>query len=441
MAKKTKNLQKNLQLDEGDIWVSSISGAPVFTAPEINAALISKQLENQYICGGINNMQRVIFQEAVVVTGVNAKTNEPDPDLTEKLETLLKRLDFNTFLQMRWRDVISWGISIVNPVWKQIESEYQLEKIRRLPPETFSANATSTTVANRILPGICYNNGETEYWQTNSDGEIQQLHNIDVQTDPISTEIGGTPFILPLIPIISALSFAWQKNLAQVNIFGTGGIHYIRVINPKGNDKQYAQAILNNESATNRYQLRENMEVVSLGDGPTGTALDTISSLTTLIKYFFSPISSILKEGSQIIGGSSSSEYQLYMSFIKGQHRWLEQSSEQLLQPYLEYNGYANHKIVVDIPAPTVEDKEYNLKAAELGAKYGGITANEFRSYLHLELLEGDEGNEMIKPGTSISAAEKADIMNKFIHPIDPYAIINKKQQQKFVQKVLSDAF
>jgi hypothetical protein len=438
-------VKKELTVDEGDLWISNVHGAPLFQAPVINAELIGQYLENVHIKSGLDSMQRVIFQDDMVVSGINVETGEEDPDLTASLQDMCAaqdvELDYKT--QLRWRDVMGWGPSIVNPVWGYEENEYRLLKLKRLPPESFESSGNYALVKNRILPGICWNEvtQEVEYWHKTNDGGVKQLTNVDMLTDPLTSEIGGTPFILPLIPIITALGFAWQKNLAQVNIFGTGGIGFIKVTNPKGDDKTFAQQILNNESSTNRYQLRDNMEWIPMGAGPTGTALETISELGMIVKRFFSPSDAISKDAGQILGGSSGPEYQLYMSFIKGQHRWLERSCRRLLQPYLVYNGYDPKKfrIEVNIPAPTPDENQLDIQRAQTGAQYGGITYNEFRARLGEKPLEGEQGNALMPVGgiAPITAMQKAEALSKFIHPVDPYGVVSKKGQRVFVQKTL----
>ncbi|MDD2404804.1 MAG: hypothetical protein PHI56_09710, partial [Victivallaceae bacterium] len=354
-------------------------------------------------------------------------------------------------LQRAWRDVAEYGPSLHNPVLDYEGSEYRLQKLRRLPPESFSrAGATYSTIKNRILPGICLNttSNQVEYWQSQSSGGVKKIENVFMITDPLSGELGGTPFIVPIVPIVTMLNFSWQGQLQKVNRFGAGGIFFLKVTNPKGDDRQYAQTILRNMEKNTAFQLRENMEVVNLGINESGSALETITELGMQIRQFFSPASLISKDGT-LIGGSSGPEFELYMAYVGGTQRWLERACRRLLNPWLVANGYApRYRIAVDIPSPTVDKSELLINLAKAGYETRSMSTNERREVLALagaplkpldeeglETLEHEyEGAAPLSP-----LMQKAETVAKVMNadPLDPYSVVDKKTAKEVVNAAL----
>lgn len=397
-------------MEGGDLWLSNIKGSKPFAAPKIDADLIQKQLENKYIKEGLDKQQRILFQDAIQIKVMDLQKDKEDTDLTAIFEDMANapEVSLDDTYQRRWRDVVSWGPSPMNKVWGYEGREFRLQKLNVLHPYSFSNSGYTysyRSVRNRILPGILWNpeTNEIEFWQYQSDGVIRQLQNIDLLVDPMATEPGGTSSIIPLVPIITMLNFAWTKKMQEVNIYGSGGLWFIKVSNPRGDDKEWAQKILRNESSTNRYQLRENMEVINLGMTATGATMDTITELGMQIRRFFSPSDILSATGdSQIIGGSSGPEYQLYMSYIKGTHRYLERSIQNLFAPYLIYNAYdpKRYRIIVDIPEPTIDQSELKIKQGELLAKYGALTKDQLREKVGDAPLPNGEGSALIEAGT-----------------------------------------
>jgi hypothetical protein len=449
------------QKEEGAIYVTSTGRT--FLAPKIDARSIMQILENKYIKEGLDKQQRILFQDDLDYQVIDIATEEIEPDLTHELKEmcLQKGVSLDFQIQRAFRDVQEWGCALLSPGWIYEGSEYRLNALNRLPPETFTSPGNSySLIHNRILPGICINddNQEIEFWQTQPDGKIDQLTNIFMMTDPLSSELGGTPFIIPIFPYVKMASYAWQRQMQKVNIWGSGGLWTIKVTDPQGDDKEYAQKFLNNTSSTNKFQLRPNMELENLGADGGGSALETIGEISMLIRQFFTP-SNILEKGGggTLIGGSNNAEFDLYMSYIKGVHRWLERAGRMLLEPWLLANGYADkYRIVVDIPAPKIDQSELFLKIAREGKMSGTITDNEHRDLLNAaggelqELTEAEmkslkEERQAEKQAAAPSPfgqkMQKAETLAKVIaaNPLDPYALASRDKARDFIQKTLLD--
>lgn len=438
--------------EEGAEWWISSSGWE-YTAPKITADLIRQYTENLYIRNGLDKLQRILFRGETTVDVYDAKTNETDPDLTSALEDMVfsHGVNLDYALQRAWRDAAEWGPGLFNPVWDYEGKEYRLTKLRRLPPESFrNAGNTFSTIKNRILPGISLNpeTGQVEYWQTQVNGQIKQVKNIFTVSDPLSGEIGGTPFIIPIVPIVTMLNFSWQAQLQKVNRFGAGGIFFIKVTDPKQDDKAYARKILQNVGKNSAFQLRGNMAVENLGINESGSALETITELGMIIRQFFTPSSLISKDGT-LIGGSSGPEFELYISYIEGIQRWLERSAEHLLSPWLAANGYdSRYRIAVNIPSPTIDKSELYINLAKTGYDTRSMSANERREVLALagaplKVLD-DEGlaaleGEFATIAPTSPMAQKANMLKDLMNadPLDPFCLVEKEKAKEIADATL----
>jgi len=460
MARIKKPAEKQTRtIESGDIYVAP--GGYTFTMPKIDADLIRKYSENKYIVEGLNKQQRVIFKKRYTVDLYDTEEQEVDPKGTATLEKMCRQPDVWLWytLQRMHRNVMEWGPAPYNPVWGYVGSEYQLLKLRDLDPSRFAMPGPTSSylsVRNRILPGISLNDttGEVEFYQTLRDGTIKQLENIEMMVDPISRELGGTPFILPLIPIISMIKHAWKR---QMQILNKLGIFFIKVTDPQGNDKEFAQKIMRNVSTDVAFQLRGNMEVISLGVGSDGSALPTITELGMQTRQFFSPSEIISKEGT-LIGGSANPEFDLYMAYIEGTHRWLEDECGYILQPFLTVNSFDDRYIIrVEIPDPEPDRTAQITGVVETGYRTRTIGMNDRSQILSkatsvigidLNALSPLEQADMIEeysqlPAGGLDRSTKAfqkaqiaiDAMK--VDDLDPYALISKKQGRKYIQATL----
>jgi hypothetical protein len=449
--------------EEGVVYVTSFG--KTFVEAKLDPEKISKYLENVYLAGALDKQQRTLFRNKkdFSVQGV-APDKSVDEELTDRLTSMCLDVEVDAWFnsQIAWRESASWGPALFNPVWDYEGSEYVLQKLRHLPSETFarvgysSAFTSFTYVSNPVLPGIALNErGEVEFWQTQLDGQVKQLKNVFMMTDPVrSGWLGGKPLIKPIIPVVTMLDFAWIGQMQQNNRLGAGGLFYIKVINPQKNDRDYAQRIIQNISRGVAYQLRENMEFVNLGLNTSTVALDTINALDKLLANYFSPSSAIQKEGNTL-GGSNQAEYELYLSYIEGQQSWLSSKFERMLTPYLKMNGYDDYSIRFTLPAPSIDKSELYLKLVQTGFDKKTIDLNERRAILsniselpektpeeiqamadEFKLLSGaPDPAEMQK--AQVDGQKAAALANLMSHPLDRYGVVNKAQAQKLAEKLL----
>lgn len=432
-----------------------------FKSPKYTAAENTKILENKYVVEGLDDMQMVIFQDDIGIKVVD-KNKEEDMDLTSHLTDMVINnpdvaLNFGT--QLRWRDVIGWGPAITNMYWQYEGSELRLIKTNRLPPNSFARKGGGMSlVYNRLLPGICINptTKETEFWQTQDNGQVKQLvrmagdiEQIHMTTNPLYGELGGTPFILPLFPFIKMVNYSWQRQMAKVNQWGDGGMWTVKISNAQGDDVEYAKKILRNQGSTNRYPLRENMSIENFGIGSDGSALETITEIGSQMRRFFIR-SDLGKDGGQLVGGTNTAEIRKYISSIKSQHRWLERDIYAMLHPWLKYNGWEEkgYQIIVTIPSPEIDKSEVYLKVAGEARQAGSASENEHRAILSLvdpaignvlkplddaELAALRERNAAMNPAAAGAQLQKVDVVTR----AGAVGVIRKSKARAFVQKTL----
>jgi hypothetical protein len=195
------------------------------------------------------------------------------------------------------------------------------------------------------------------------------------------------------------------------------------------------------------YQLRENMELVNMGLNTTSTALDTISALDHLMGNYFSPASSIQKEG-QLIGGSDNAAYDLYLSYIEGQQSWVSAAFERMLQPYLLMNGYDGYSIEFGLPSPTVDRSQMFLAAIEKGftTKTLGLNSRrEIFSKMGIDAKEltpeeiaahAQEFKDLA--GMAPSPLEQANTLAALTNnPLDRYGVVSQDRAKELANKYL----
>lgn len=431
-------------------------GGTSFKAPKIDVNSIAKIIENKTIEEGLTQQQRILFQHDPKVSVFNLKTKEVDADLSALVQDMVNEagVALNFAIQRAWRDTAEWGPALYNPVWDYEGSEFRLKKLKRLEPWSFAnAGPVTTYIQNKILPGILVNDKtqQIEYWQTDEKGRTVQLRNIEMLTDPIKNGVGGSPAIVPIFPYVKMLTHSWMRQMQKVNQYGSGGIWFLKVTDPTGDDKKFAQNIVNNVSSINRYQLRPNMTIENLGISESGSALETITRIGMEIRQFFTPAGLIQKEGSGTIGGSSGPEYDLYMAFISGTHRPLEAYIRRLLQPWVVYNGWYDkgYRILAEIPAPTVDKSELYLNILDKGSTHGALLPNEKRAVIRAALPQqagidisdlDDAGLQQLEqystrsqPDQFAAQLQKADTITR----AGAANIINKGTVRSFLQATL----
>ncbi|MDP3563818.1 MAG: hypothetical protein Q8R70_04955 [Methanoregula sp.] len=454
-------VKKSDKPEEGSTYYFAPGGSS-FKAPKMNADGIYKILDNKVIEEGITKQQRILFQKPVQISVMNLKTKEVDADLSSTISDMANEdsVALNFAIQRAWRDMVEWGPALYNPVWDYEGSEFRMKKLKRLEPWSFANTGTTVSyIQNKILPGICINDKtqETEYWQTDSKGKVTRLTNVEVLTDPIKSGLGGTPAIVPIFPFVKMLTYSWMRQMQKVNQYGSGGIWFLKVTDPTGEDKKFAQNLMNNVSSINRYQLKPNMTIENLGMSESGSALETITQIGMEIRQFFTPAGLIQKDGGTLLGGSSGPEFDLYMAFTAGHYSNVEAYIRRLFNPYLVYNGYYDkgYRIVAKFPEVTVDKSELYLKIHDSGSNQGTLLPNEKRALLRAALPQqaGIDISDLDDPGLADLEAysqrskpqqfnpqlQKLQIASEVMKntPLEPNRHISKKAMTKLVQATL----
>ena len=449
----TKKASKSMpsKKEEGTVWVSP--DGILYTEPKIDADLLKKSRENKYIVEGLGKQRRLIFRKGLKVELIDRDNDDKADEKESKfLMTMVRKPEvaLHNKIQLLWEDAMEFGCGPYNDAWADTDEGYVMTKLNRLPPETFeNCGASVALVYNRILQGIRWNHEtkKTEYWQTQADGSIVQLSNVGLIVDPLCGEIGGTPYIIPLVPFVNMLRFLWNKKMQEANIFGAGGLYFIKVKNPQGDDTEFAQKILNNESGDVRFQLRENMDLVVITVSGTGVAIEGIQEAQSQVQTFFTASNLIQKDGT-LIGGSSQPEFDLFMAYLESTHRWLEEAVRIMLLPYLKGNGFAsNWDIKVTIP-----DLEYDKSQTLLSAVSSAYTTKSITLAERRKVYEkvGIDTKDMTPAEEKALLAEyeannpapvmspmlqKVEAMAKVISatPLDPHAFVNQEAMKEAI--------
>lgn len=444
---------------EGSVYITALGTSPYFQNPAIDATKLYNLQKNVYAAGVAHKQRNLIFQEKYSINAYNpeGEQDETTEELIARLTAMTDQPEVNLWAKMQkaYYDFFFWGPNLSNPVWEWIDNEYVLTKLRRLPPHSFRNTAPTATYRYAdILPGITYNvdKQEVEYWQTLDTGDVVQLTNVVMIKDPISEGLAGEPIITPLVPVFDMANFTWQGQMQKVNREAAPTV-ILRMTNPSDDDLAYGQTFLRNWGKDTAWPLQDNMEIIPLNFNNDATALDTINALNTLIVDYFSPASSISKDGT-LIGGSSGPEYELLLAYIRGQQAWIAQGFTAILEPYLIANGYEGYRISIDIPCPSVDKSEVWLKQAEFGLKAGTMSPNELREFgSELPALDDqawqdlnaqravldvkDSGAPTLTPDQQMDI-EKGKILAAMTgNKLDPYAVVPKDTQKRFLQRLI----
>ena len=396
--KGTKTPKKQATSVQGEIYVGI--GGDYYTKPTINAETIKKTLLNNYVSEQIDRLKSLMFCDRFSIT-VFDENGEEDEDLSFELFKMMDsaNVDLWSRMQQGWVDAFCWGAGFFNPVWQIDGSELKLDALRRLDPYTFGKQGSGYfETYTRILLGVTKDkNGNIEYTQTQTHQKRVKLKNIDMIKDPTDTELAGDSKLVPIIPVISMLNFAWQSQIQKVNRIGAP-IMFIKITDPIVNetrdDPKYAQTLLQNWGKGTAHLLKENMEVIKLDFQDTSSADKTIEMLEKRVLDYFSP-STLIKKVGETLGGNASAEVDLIKEWLKGQHRWIERFFERYPQHYLDVNGYSGYTCKIDIPEPRPDREDLNIQKAEKLWNTRSGTVNEIRSMMGLPPLEQKDIDEL----------------------------------------------
>lgn len=405
MPQKASDNKKRKSKEEGAVWLSSAGG--YYIEPEITADKLFDLRKNVYGKGLARKQKNLIFTEKFSIE-VTDKKGDTDEDLQNTLTKISDEVQLWTRMQMAFADVFWYGIGIFNPVWNYEGNEYTLRKLKHLPAHSFAMQpSVADRIWSQILQGIILNKkGEIEYWQTQDEAatETTQIKNVFSVKELDSAELAGEPVILPLVPVLEMLKFAWNAQMQRVNRTGAP-IILMRVTGPQkaspqnGNvsDVDYGNLFLKHWGKDNAYQLRGNMETIDPHITDTSTAIDTIDALNNMLIDYLSPASFISTKTGQLIGGTDRPQEEILQHYIRGVHNWLEDAFASLLQQYLEYNEYEGYTVRLHIPEPAADRSELKLKQAEIGFKTKSLSLNEMRERLDAEGLDEKGIEELIE--------------------------------------------
>ena len=408
MPSKQKKAAKATK-EEGIVYVSSF-GAYTQSTGVIDAQKLQDYKDNVWCCGLAQKQKNLIFTDKFTIEVLDSK-GTADEDLEQRIINMCEKVRLWAKMQLGYKDGIFWyGSAIYNPVWGYEGSEYVLQDLRYLPAYTFrNAGSSQQQTYSEILQGITLDDKkQLEFWQTDDLGQIQQLktENLFWIKDPSTAALAGESIILPLIPVIEMLKFAWQTEMQYMNRVGAPiiFIEFKKDQPPRAasesldgvGDLEYAQGLLQNWGKDTAFLLRDNMAVVGLNIKNISDNREVIELLNNMLIDYMSPSSFISQGEGALFGGSKKQQEELFYKFIQGIHTWLEDQFERLLQVYLDKNDYEGYIINMHIPSPSIDRSEIMLKQADIGFKSQSLLKNELRKRLGEEALD-EEGLVVLK--------------------------------------------
>ena len=401
--------------EEGDIYISSFGG---YVQPgAVDAQKLHDYHDNSWCRGLAQKQGNLIFTDKYTIEVLDPKGNT-DADLEQRITNMCEKVRLWAKMQLGYKDGIFWyGMGIYNPIWKYEDSEYILLDLHYLPAYTFRNSGDSQQqIYSEILRGITLNDKkQLEFWQTDNQNQIQKLktENLFWIKDPSVAALAGESIIMPLIPIVEMLKFAWQTELQYVNRVGAP-ILFMKFIDPPRpasecldgvGDIEYAQELLKNWGKDTAFLLRNNMQLVELNIKDISDNREVIEVLNSMLIDYMSPSSFIShKTGASL--GDSKHELNIFYKYLQGIHTWLEDQFESLLQIYLDVNGYEGYIANMHIPSPTIDKSEIMAIQAETGFKTQSLSKNEMRQLLGKEALD--------KPGLAALKDEYAAMPQQF---------------------------
>jgi len=402
---KTADSKLKVTKQEGVTWVASSGN--YYEEPEINADAIKDSLSNVYVAGLLRKQNALLFPEKYQIE-VRDENGKPDEKVEKRITLMCNGVDVNLWakIQIAYNDIFPYGAGLFNQVWDyNDDGEYWLNALRPLPAHSFStAPSINNETYSQILQGIVLDDKQNiEYWQTHKADDMSptklKSENVFHVRDPTSSDLAGDSILLPLIPIISMLRFAWQAEMQTVNRVGAP-ILMIRITAPQlampsnGNvsDIDYATSIMQGWGKDTAFQLRENMEIVPLNIENTNVTDNVIDSLENKLIDYMTPMSFVAGKEGGLIGSPDKQRSEMLLRAIKSTHSWIEnQFATGLLQKYLVGNGYEGHTVHLHIPTPAPDRSEVLLRQAEIGAKTFALNPNELRTRLEADPMNEDE--------------------------------------------------
>ncbi len=388
--------------EAGVVYISSMGN--YFKSPEITADIIHDFESNVYAKGLAQKQNNLIFGDPYTIEVLDAAGNQ-DEELELELAQMCDAPDVSLWsqIQIARTERFWYGCYLSNPVWEYVDNKYTLTKLRHLPSRSFADAPTTgnNLIYSQLLQGITLDDSNNiEYWQVQDDTGIPiKIEDVFMVKDPTDTDLAGTAIIIPIVPIVSMLKFVWDTQMQQANRTGAK-ILFIKVTDPQpastlnGNvgDMDAAKEILEFWGKNNAFPLRGNMEIIDPQIKDDSNNLEIISALNQMLIDYVSPINLITAaDDSSKLGGSDSQRMEMILRWIKSEHSTYEDRFSDLLQIYLDANGYVDYTVKVHIPTPDIDSSEIDLKRADTGARNKALTTNEIRVLLGAEELSDED--------------------------------------------------
>lgn len=435
--------------EDGIVYVSQ-SGV-FWSEPDVTVETIMEALSDEFLREQLDKASSKIFN-GMYSLNVRDQDGETDDEVTDRLKVMIERPRCAMWSRMKqsWEDMWVMGAFIFRPVWRRIGSEMVLDAIMRLPPESFAAAGSDSTVFGELLQGVALNDsGEMEFWQTQdfSQDPVKLKPGVMLFKDPASSRLAGTSRAAYMVPLIKMRRFCADSQMQKVNRIASP-IFFVKVTNPVGDDKAYAQALLKNWGKDTAFQLRTNMEVVTLDLTDNETALNTIHWLEGRIEAPFRGASNLDKEGGSI-GGNAAAQKDESDDWVAGQRTIVEDAFESLLQQYLDLNGYDGYTAELQIAVKRSAPGDLELRQAQLGYQSRALSVNEVRERLGAPEISDEEIAELagqwaaVAPVKDVTVAgvpadefmKKAAAVKSVvdIDPVDPERYMSHEDQLQFL--------
>lgn len=423
----TKSTKKSGGATEHAGYAYVTSNHQRFAMKDVDAEKLYEMSENLYIKGQVDQIRNLVLAGGrPKITVYDAEDNVVE-DISRELNIMFAQpdCDIEHIARAGLGDIITWGVSIWNPVWERSQGKLICTDCTRLHPFTFRAapikSAGIGRVYGHILNGIYYEpeDKSVHYVQMSaSTGQPVELPRdcLFVMQDSASDYPDGNSLLYCIIPIASFQDSAWNT-LAQ-QMFRTGApIMFITISNPQPSrklpngeeymgDVEYAEKVLENWGKDTPYVLRENMQISTIDVKEGSLAIQAINKAKETIQEYMSPVGMLGRDGT-LIAGSSNAALKLINNYIRGWISLLENNIRALPNYYLVHNNYpSDWHAEVTIPVMTIDDQTMNLNTANMLYTSKAGSVNEVRELLGLEGVSADELKEMKAEWDIIGVAE-----------------------------------
>jgi len=364
--------------------------ADYYLKPKIDGKKIKDVQDNFFVAQGLQDLAEKLFTADPQIHYYDANDKE-DAKLNRELERIMSDCELDARIRQSFNDTFNWGPYLYQPTWGRTEDGwYAPTNIKRLPPESFinPPEGVEGYIYSEILKGICKNaKGETEFWQLQTDGKSHLLKDVVMLKNPTSPELAGKSRLIPVIPMVTLISFFIKAYHQNINRTGAPAIFIKFKSAPKvlgGTDEiALAKLILQNWGKDNSYMLTDNMDIVELKNPSSSTARDGIILIDMFIKRYFNPAAMMEKEGATI-GGNDAGKAGLVSTTVQSYLKWIAKLWVPLIKELLRRNGYAGGRVELTLPVPEADRTQINLEKVKVGHETGTMTLNEKRELLEL---------------------------------------------------------